>query len=171
MVCPTSTYICRSYQDIVDNPDNWFFNTKDKLASLLKAGYPDCTHKGKNYDAVWFNTFHAHAPSGITMAQLDAIAKDRPGIATWHSMQWKDLQDNPDQWECLIEVKKAQANNTLPDFRHLTKEELTSGNTVRRIGLWLNTAFTPQWAKEMAASGKITVVMAPITHIPPPRMM
>ncbi|KAL5545678.1 hypothetical protein UlMin_005365 [Ulmus minor] len=132
--------VLSSWRDLLENPKQWWDYRDNKRNGLINPKHPDFKSKDGNH-ALWLDRAPQWVSSKLEGLEFDvqlrkikdskdSVKKD--GDSAFAS--WKDLIDNPKQWQCYRNEKlNGLVNPKHPDFKHKDG----------KIALWLNVA--PQW--------------------------
>ncbi|KAL8226120.1 hypothetical protein R6Q57_018677 [Mikania cordata] len=117
-----------SWRDLLTNPKQWLDNREKKRKGLVKANYPEFSHKDTRA-GLWLDKAPVDVLQGL--GQLEFFSLPNKGENVKDSDSWKHLIENPNKW---WDNRLDKKNEKGPDFKNKD-----SGKA-----LWLGGA--PSWA-------------------------
>ncbi|ONK69617.1 uncharacterized protein A4U43_C05F24850 [Asparagus officinalis] len=115
------------WNDLVDNPQQWWDNRGDKLKGLVNGKYPDFKQKDTK-KGLWLDT----APDWVLL-KLNGLVFGSSNSTTKSEKEnlWRDLVENPNKW---WDKRSNKIKPIHPDFKHKDTGE----------ALWIGSS-TPSW--------------------------
>ncbi|KAD6118747.1 hypothetical protein E3N88_10018 [Mikania micrantha] len=119
-----------SWRDLLTNPKQWLDNREKKRKGLVKANYPDFSHKDTRA-GLWLDKAPVDVLQGLGQLEFFSLPNNNKGENVKGVDSWKHLIENPNKW---WDNRLDKKNEKGPDFKNKD-----SGKA-----LWLGGA--PSWA-------------------------
>lgn len=134
-----------SWRQLVDNPNQWWDNRKDKHSGRINPKSPDFKHK-ENGVALWLNRAPKWVVSELEEHKLDDAVCSSGQQKNNMDDPWKNLVEDPKKW---WDNRSNKISPKSPDFKH---KETGEALWLSRSPAWVLSELPPVKTKDVAAS-------------------
>ncbi|XP_062077452.1 protein OSB3, chloroplastic/mitochondrial-like isoform X3 [Humulus lupulus] len=138
-----------SWNNLVDNPKQWWDYRNCKHNGLVNPKYPDFKHKDGS-QSLWLSSAPLWLSSKLKSLEFDVpIPKSKEVNGNKGDEMWKDLLENPNKWwDNRVDKKSERA----PDFKH---KETGEGLWLSSSPIWVQSKLQPPQTKSTPDVGHV----------------